>query len=286
MSVARTAKFLQEKFKISVSSSSLINFSKLASDRLLAWEEHAKDELLKSDKLHCDETGINMDAQIIWAHTVSNDKFTLIIPHEKRGEVAINDCGILKKFNGYLSHDFWSSYNNLDVIHLACHSHLRREFDRVAADFGQSWAKKLKNLLWKANELRLSSDQGLNWEQIQKVENEYFRLIEIGERLNPQNRIRGGSRGRIKQNYPRQLLKRLREKSSWVLLFMYDPSIPFTNNLVERDQRMLKVNQKVAGGYRTFEGVKSLCRIRSYVQSMQKQGIPIHEALTELLRGT
>ena len=286
MSIARTAKFLRDKFDLTVSASSLVNFSKQAAQALLVWEEHAKDELLQSDKLHADETGMNVDGVNHWAHTVSNDKYTLIIPHQRRGAEAITDCALLTNYHGYLCHDFWTSYNALDVINLACHSHLRREFEKVAVDYKQSWAERLKNLLWKANEERLADEGGLAWKRIQYFERRYFELIEEGERLNPLNRKRKGKRGKVGQSYPRRLLKRLREKSSWVLLFMYDPTLPFTNNLVERDQRMLKVNLKIAGAYRTFEGLVNLCRIRSYIQSMQKQGVSPHQAMITLLQGT
>ena len=48
-------------------------------------------------------------------------------------------------------------------------------------------------------------------------------------------------RGRIAQSYPRQLLNRLIKYSDWVLVFLYNPLVPFTNNQAERDIRMLKV---------------------------------------------
>jgi transposase len=78
----------------------------------------------------------------------------------------------------------------------------------------------------------------------------------------------------------------LKKYQDWVLLYMYDPSIPFTNNQGERDQRMLKVNQKVSGCVRSFEGARDLCLIRSYILTKQKQGVSSHQAMVELFRGT
>jgi transposase len=55
----------------------------------------------------------------------------------------------------------------------------------------------------------------------------------------------------------------LLERAEHVLTLLDDLSIPFTNNQAERDLRWAKVQQKIAGIFRSATGVIAFCRIRS-----------------------
>jgi transposase len=66
---------------------------------------------------------------------------------------------------------------------------------------------------------------------------------------------------------------------------MEDPLVPFTNNQAANDQRMTKVQQKISGCFRTLEGAKIFCRIRSYIITCQKNGLRAAEALKILFDG-
>lgn len=77
----------------------------------------------------------------------------------------------------------------------------------------------------------------------------------------------------------------LRDFENDVLLFMVDPEVPFTNNRGENDIRMTKVQQKISGCFRSMDGAKMFCRIRSYLLTAQKHDVSPTDALQCLFDG-
>jgi transposase len=283
----RIEDYFADQLHIPISQGSFFNFNRQAFDALDSFENHAKEQLTTSAVAHADETGINKGGDRYWLQCVSNAHWTLYYPHKKRGVEAFEAMGVLPGFKGILCHDHWKPYYKLDCSHALCNAHHLRELTRAWEQDDQQWAHDMKELLEKINSRVIDAGGVLNAQQAGIYRAQYRKLIKKGEIEcpEPSRPNKKGKRGRIKKSKSRNLLERLRDYEDDVLRFMENEHVEFTNNRGENDIRMTKVQQKISGCFRSIEGAKIFCRIRSYLSTCRKQGIKASHALDLLFNG-
>jgi transposase len=235
---------------------------------------------------HFDETGMTVNGVLHWLHTASTPRLTCYAMHAKRGSLAMNEIGILPHFQGRAVHDDLAAYFLYELDHALCNAHHLRTLLFLLERYPQKWIEPLKDLLLKIKakvEVAKGKMQtALSVSQRNYYTQAYDQLIAQGLRANPppnHTNRKPGQRGRLKQSPARNLLLRLREHKEAVLAFMDDFNVPFDNNQAERDLRMMKVKQKVSGGFRSTHGAQNFCQIRSYLSTARKNGM---KALTAL----
>lgn len=285
---ARTSELLGDLFGVSLSEGTLFTALHAASERLEATDEAIRTALQAAAVAHFDETGVRVEGKLHWLHSASTETLAHDALHAKRGQAATQEIGILPAFTGRAVHDGWSSYFVYGCAHALCNAHHLRELTFLHERHGQYWAEELKALLREMKQVvGITRSQGrtaLEAEEIKAFEERYDGLVRAGERMNPPPsdplEAPPKKRTRKKQTKARNLLDRLRRYRAETLAFLHDFSVPFDNNLAERDLRMMKVQQKISGGFRAKAGADAFCRIRSYLASARKQG---HNILTALL---
>ncbi|HEY3330386.1 MAG TPA: IS66 family transposase [Capsulimonadaceae bacterium] len=250
--------------------------------------EQIKEAIRIAPLAHFDETGCRIDGKLNWLHVASTEELTYYDVHAKRGREAIDYIGILPYFMGRALHDGWEAYRVYTCKHGLCNSHHLRELIYIDEEYTQLWALEMKELLVEIkNAVDTAKEQGSNslgQPTRRHFQERYQTLITDGYNAN-RERLRNGSRTRPKQTKGRNLVRRLDKGRRQVLAFMYDFSVPFDNNLAERDIRMMKVRQKVSGCFRTYQGASLFCRIRGYLSTMRKQGHNPLEVLTTVMNG-
>jgi len=283
----RIQDYFREQTEVPVSEGSIYNFNQEAYALLETFEEKAKAKLADADVLHVDETGINTNGDRYWLHSASNGSWTHFSPHERRGTEAMDSIGILPKFKGILCHDHWKPYYAYDCTHALCNAHHLRELEGVWEEDKQKWAKEMKTLLEEINCAVKDAGGLLETGESEKYRQRYRAIVKNAEAEcpPPDETNRKGKRGRVKRTKARNLLERLRGYEEDVLRFMDTKIVPFTNNLGENDIRMTKVQQKISGCFRSLDGAKIFCRIRSYLSTCRKQGVSSSQALKMLFRG-
>jgi len=66
---------------------------------------------------------------------------------------------------------------------------------------------------------------------------------------------------------------------------MYVFEVPFDNNQAERDVRMMKVQQKISGTFRSVQGARSFCCIRGYISTVKKNKLSVIDAIEAVFNG-
>jgi len=287
----RTCELLNDFFGCPMSEGTLANIIAQSHELAANPVTKIKDLIKLAAVAHFDETGSRVEGKLWWMHSASTAQATYYDVHRKRGSEAIDEIGILSDFLGRAIHDFWKPYFGYDCLHGLCNAHHLRELIFVHEQHQQDWADRMIDCLLDikdaVDQAKQTTDH-LPEKQIQIFEARYQQVLDEGYAQNPLPPLSPHAkkkRGRRKKTKPRNLLERLDEHRAEALAFMYDFNVPFDNNQAERDLRMMKVQQKISGMFRTEDGAKAFCRIRSYISTARKNAVGAMDALTRLFSG-
>jgi len=284
---ARTTEAMKELFGCAMSAGTLATAVRQCAAGLVETELKIKRGLRRSPVIHADETGLRVEGRLHYVHVASNSRLTHYGADARRGKAAMDDIGILPQYRGTCVHDGWLSYTFYPKSrHALCGAHLLRElvyFEELGEET-KTWAAALKELLLEmkgeVEQVSAEGGQRLAGDKLAELTRGYDQLIAAGLKAPPPPDVPEGVR---KQG--RNLLLRLERRKEEVLRFLIDFSVPFDNNQAERDLRMIKLQQKTSGCFRTEEGARRFCRIRSYLSTTRKQGRAVLGALEGACRG-
>ena len=284
--VARAAALLAQVCGAPVSTGWLAGLTTEAAGGLEGFLAVLRAQLAAEDVLHADETGARISGARHWFHVACTDLLTLLDCHEKRGAEAFEDMAVLPFFSGVLVSDGWRSYWSYDACeHALCCAHLLRDLAAVAqVDRYQRWADDMADLLVeakKAVEAALAAEEaGLSARQLKALRTRYTRIVKAGYAAVPEGH-RAGSYDRDAYN----LLRRFDTQRADICRYWANPAVSFDNNAAERDLRMVKLQQKVSGCFRTMAGAKAFCAVRSYLHTARKHGLAHLDVLNQLFQG-
>jgi transposase len=263
----------------------LFGAATLCPDSLVAWGKRKAKEfgpvaaqiaalVARACVRHLDETGFRVAGKGQWLHTASTAALTSYRVSAKRGDLPKGLRG------GVIVHDHFKPYYALPgVRHALCNAHHLRELKALIDIDKEQWAGQMRDLLLDANKsVRAAVAEGataLPTLVLRTLIKRYNAIIRRGlafHRSQPPLPRRIGARGRAPHRPGHNLLIRLHKFKGDVLRFLYDFTVPFTNNEAERDLRMMKVKMKISGGFRTMAGARTFARIRSVISTARKQG--------------
>lgn len=290
--VARAAELMSDCFGVPVSTGWLSSLMPTAAGMLDGFITAAQDQLRAAPVAHFDETGARVGATLWWVHVACTDALTLYHRAPSRGHKSADLGGVLPGFAGVAVHDGLTSYRHYDIKHGLCNAHHLRELTALTetlAKTGEQWPAQLADLLVEINRAvhtaKADAKTELPRRRLAGFRRRYRALIAQGWAAHPPPPPTG-KQGRPKLGVAGSLVRRLDLHQDDVFRFATDFAVPFDNNQAERDIRMIKLQQKISGSWRSETGADAFLTIRSYLSTARKHHRNALDVLREAFTGT
>jgi transposase len=276
----RLAELMRDLFGVSLVPATIARMSRSCANRLKSFLDAVRQEVCRAKVKHLDETGFRLASKMHWLHIASTALLTFYRICADRGSVLADVVGIVV-------HDHWKPYYTMkDVLHALCNAHHLRELKALIELDHEDWAGKMQILLRRAcHAINLARDRdiALKPRLIARIERRYDTIVAEGLAFHeglPSLR-RAQRRGWKPRRVGHNLLLRFEQRRDDVLRFLHDPNVPFTNNQAEGDARMMKLRQKISGGFRVQASANDFALIRSVLSTSKKQGWNILNTLMQ-----
>jgi transposase len=278
--VKKISQLFEDLFGLPLNEATVQAATQRCHEQLEEVEQGIRERLCQSLVNHFDETGVRCEGKLHWLHSCSNERFTSLFVHPRRGRKALESAAsILPHYRGWSLHDCWQSYFSFsNSRHAVCNAHILREL-KALADQDRHWARWFRRFLLTLYRLSSQGTKTLTPEQLQKAQRIYSTICTYADQEEPPPKPRKG-KGRKKATKGRNLLIRLTRYQEAVLAFTEHEQVPFTNNQAERDLRPAKIKLKVAGSFRTSAGADIYARIQGFISTVRKHQFNIFNELS------
>jgi transposase len=301
--IARTAELLADCFGAPVSTGWLAGLLPGAEARLAGFARLTRAQLREAPVAGFDETGARIGGKLWWVHVACTSNLTAYHRASGRGKDSMNLGQVLPAFEGIAVHDGLNSYQGYPKMagHGLCNAHHLRELVALTEANQRNgttqdtpdtpeitWPQQMIDLLVEinttVNHAKTAGHTALPTRQLARFRRRYRAVIAEGQKAHPPPPPTG-KQGRPKLGVAGSLLRRLDIHQDDVLRFATDFRVPFDNNQAERDIRMIRVQQKISGTWRTDTGADAFLAVRSYLSTARKQGHNALDVLRDLYNG-
>ena len=286
MSNDRIASFLNaaSNGELELSEGSVYGFCKKFASVSQTSLQNLETHMLNKNVVATDATMVTVNGKQNYIRNFSIDDTVVYHAMQSKSIDALKELEFLRKYAGTLLHDHETALYHFGTDHAECNVHILRYLRKNTEETGNSWSEEMITLLCEMNKKRKEYiELGENEFPVKSIilyEENYASLLKKGREENK----------RTKHKYAKQdeitLLNRMEKYSHNHLLFLHDFSVPFDDNISERDLRKVKNRQKMAGGFRKSSGHEMYCDIMSIIETLKKRKRSIIENIKMLFMGT
>ena len=286
MSNDRIASFLNAagKGELELSEGSIYGFCRKFAKTCEKSISNLENRLLNSDVVATDATTVTVNGELNYIRNFSTKDAVVYHAMKSKSIEALQELEFLKYYAGTLLHDHETALYHFGTDHAECNVHIIRYLRKNTEETGNVWSDGMISLLCEMNRLRkeyiAQGNCRFSDEMLADYEARYFSLLKKGHEENKTTKHRYAKKDEL------ALLNRMEKYSHNHLLFLHDFSVPFDDNISERDLRKAKNRQKMAGGFRKDSGHEMYCSIMTIIETLKKRKMGIIENIQKLLVGT
>jgi transposase len=258
---ARLAAISRDLWRLAVSQGALANALRRVATRLQPQAGAIREQVRASPTIGSDETSarVNGRTQWQWVFQTPTASYHVIVPR-RNGEV------VQQFLDGAVPviwvSDLWKPQLNAPAQrHQICLAHQLRELQSVVDKEQSAWASACQAVFRLAIHRAHQRDRGELWgaaytAAVRKIEADCDALL-----AHP---VAGPEASR--------LWVRFREHRHDLFVFLYDPTVPPTNNGSEQALRNSVVHRKVTGGFRSDWGADAYAIVTTVLDTARKRG--------------
>ena len=286
MSNDRIASFLNaaSNGELELSEGSVYGFCRKFADTSQASLQNLETHMLNKNVVATDATTVTVNGKQNYIRNFSISDTVVYRAMQSKSIDALKKLEFLKNYAGILLHDHETALYHFGTEHAECNVHIIRYLRKNTEETGNNWSGEMITLLCEMNKMRKEYMRQGKSEFPAEItvlyEEKYASLLKKGREENKNT----------KHKYARQdevtLMNRMEKYRHNHLLFLYDFSVPFDDNISERDLRKAKNRQKMAGGFRKESGHEMYCDIMSIIETLKKRKMDIIENIKLLFMGT
>ena len=269
---------------LGISTGSIYNFCRSFGDACADIRPVIENAILNSGEVCTDATVVTTNGVQTYIRNFSTKDHVLYCSCAKKDLETLGGIKVLKEYAGTLVHDHETAAYHFGTRHGECNVHLQRYLLKNTEETGNTWSHDMSMFLGGMNHARneqlRKGCHSFTEGQLEKYEKRYDAVIAAGREQNKK------TKGRIAKKEEKALLNRLEKYKENHLLFLHDFAVPFSNNMSEKDLRICKNRQKMAGGFRNEKGRQMYCDIMSFVETVKRKKLNIFQSIAALIKGT
>jgi transposase len=275
LSYERVVQALRDLYRVSLSEGGASSIVERAGRRAAPVAAQIKEQVRTSAHIQSDETSARVAGANWWQWVFRSAAgvYHAIVPRR--------NARVIADFMGDAVAEVWSSDCFSAQLkapaqrYQLCLAHQLRDLQRVLdEDAPHAWAAEGQRLLRTAIHLKhrfALAPPGLTWpgywRRVTELENRLDRLLEAAVQ---------GARAR-------GLLERFVLHREKLLIFLYDPDVPPTNNASEQALRPSVIHRKVTNGFRSQWGAQGYAALQSVIATAKLKGQDVFTTLVELM---